>query len=196
MDMIEKVRSTLGTYDGNDVRALLKADHDVLRELAQQLADAGSSPQRRSLLGKLKPLLVAHSRAEEQSVYVPLTQVRDSPDARLAGSEGAVEHFLADTVLARLDAAHDASTDMWRAHAKVLHEMLEHHIKEEESDVFEALGEHFSADERSAMAANFARLRDERLAAETGSTRKGNGQAARKPRAASDAGRVRRTHAA
>lgn len=34
----------------------------------------------------------------------------------------------------------DASTDMWKAHAKVLHELLEHHIKEEEDQLFEERG--------------------------------------------------------
>jgi hemerythrin superfamily protein len=196
MDIAEKVRSTLGTYNGDDVRALLKADHEIVRELAQQLADAVSSPQRRSVLGKLKPLLTAHARAEEQAVYVPLTRVKDSPDSRLVGSEGAVEHFLVDTLLTTLDAARDASTDMWRAHAKVLHEMLEHHIKEEEGEVFEELGEHFTAEERAAMAVDFARLRDERLAAETAGLAKGNGKAQRKPRTKGDVGRVRRAQAA
>ena len=47
------------------------------------------------------------------------------------------------------------SSDMWRAHAKVLHEALEHHIKEEEGKMFEEIGEHFSDEEREAMAARF-----------------------------------------
>ena len=44
---------------------------------------------------------------------------------------------------------------MWKAHAKVLHEALEHHIKEEENALFEELGEHFSDAEREMMAAQF-----------------------------------------
>lgn len=192
MDVVEKVRSTLGTYSGADVRALLKADHETIRELAKALADAKSGPQRRSLLARLKPLLTAHARAEEQAVYVPLTRLEASPDSRLVGSEGAVEHFLVDIVLEKLDAARDATTDMWRAHATVLQELLEHHVKEEESELFEELGEHFTADEREAMAVQFATLRDERLTAETAprrSSSRGNG-------ARRDVGRVRRAHAA
>lgn len=192
MDVVEKVRSTLGTYSGNDVRALLKADHEMVQELAKQLAEAKSGPQRRSLLGQLKPLLTAHARAEEQSVYVPLTELKESPDSRLMGSEGAVEHFLVDTILGKLDAARDATSDMWRAHATVLQELLEHHIKEEEGEMFEELGEHFSAEEREAMAVQFATLRDERLAEETAPKR----AAARGNGARRDVGRVRREHAA
>ncbi|MFO1397719.1 MAG: hemerythrin domain-containing protein [Burkholderiales bacterium] len=192
MDVVEKVRTTLGTYSDTDVRALLKADHETVQELAEALAEAKSGPQRRSLLAQLKPLITAHARAEEQAVYVPLTQVKDSPDSRLMGSEGAVEHFLVDTLLEKLDAARDATSDMWRAHATVLQELLEHHIKEEESEMFEELGEHFTADEREAMAVQFATLRDERLASETSPRRsasRGNG-------ARRDVGRVRRAQAA
>ena len=90
MDVLEKVRSTLGAYNATDVRALLQADHQEIRRLAKDLADATTSPRRRSLLKQLKPLLVAHSRAEESAVYVPLTELRSSPDSRLAASEGAV----------------------------------------------------------------------------------------------------------
>lgn len=197
MDVVEKVRSTLGTYNGNDVRALLKADHETVQELAKALAEATSAPQRRSLLAKLKPLVTAHARAEEQTVYIPLTKLKDSPESRLMGSEGAVEHFLVDMLLEKLEAARDASTDMWRAHAQVLQEMLEHHVKEEESEMFEEIGEHFSAEEREAMAAQFATLRDERLAAETAPKQgsRGRGGNARSS-SRGDVGRVRRAHAA
>lgn len=192
MDVVEKVRSTLGTYSDTDVRALLKADHETVQDLAKQLAEAKNGPQRRSLLAQLKPLVTAHARAEEQAVYVPLTRLKDSPDSRLMGSEGAVEHFLVDMILEKLDAARDATSDMWRAHATVLQELLEHHVKEEESEMFEELGEHFGAEDREAMAVQFATLRDERLAAETSPKRasaRGNG-------ARRDVGRVRRAQAA
>lgn len=163
MDVMERVRSTLGTYAENDVRSLLKADHDTLRDLTKELADAASAPARRSIVARLKPLLTAHSRAEEQSVYVPLTMVSGSPDSRMAGNEGAVEHSLADIVLGRLADTQDASTDIWKAHAKVLHELLNHHIDEEEKQVFEELGEHFSDEEREQMAVQFSAIKDAHL---------------------------------
>lgn len=164
MDVLEKVRSTLGTYTGDDVRSMLKQDHEVILDLAKELAETTSGARRRTLVTQLKPLLVAHSRAEEQAVYVPLTQLADSPDSRLAGSEGAVEHSLVDILLGRLVDTKDASTDMWRAHAKVLHESLDHHIKEEEGAMFEELGEHFSEQERASMGARFEQRRAELLA--------------------------------
>jgi hemerythrin superfamily protein len=172
MDVVERVRSTLGTYDDGDIRGLLQADHESIRELAKSLAEAPSAPARRSLVAKLKPVLRAHSRAEEKAVYFPLTQITDSPDSRMAGNEGAVEHSLVDVLLTRLADTKDASTDIWKAHAQVLHEMLEHHIKEEEGEMFEELGEHFSDEERQTMAKNFVVEREALLLADTRARRK------------------------
>lgn len=165
MDVVEKVRSTIGAYADSDVRAQLKADHKLIRELAKELEEARTSSSRRSALNRLKAFLTAHARAEEQAVYVPLTRLKDSPDSRMAGNEGAVEHSLADLLVGRLASTKDASTEMWRAHAKVLREMLEHHIAEEESDVFEELGEHFDDEDRVAMAKDFVTRKDRHLRA-------------------------------
>ncbi len=171
MNVFEKVRSTLGAYPETDVRGLLQADHVRIRELAKELAETESVPRRKALLRDLKPLLVTHSRSEEASVYTPMMGLRKSPDSRAAANEGMVEHNLADIVLNRLAETPDVTTDMWKAHAKVLHEALEHHIKEEEGALFEELGEHFTDPEREDMAIQFAQGK-EKLRAELGD---GNG---------------------
>ena len=66
----------------------------------------------------------------------------------------------------------DASTDMWKAHAKVLHEALEHHISEEESDVFHDLGKLYSEEERAKMGREFVTGRNKLLEAKLPSKRK------------------------
>jgi len=155
MSVFEKMRSTLGTYSDTDVRSLLHEDHEKIRTLAKELAETDSAARRKSIVRELKPFLTVHSRSEEAAVYTPLMELKSSPDSRLAGNEGFVEHNLADIVMERLAATADASSDMWRAHAKVIHDLLEHHIKEEESELFEELGEHFTDEEREAMGAQF-----------------------------------------
>ena len=47
----------------------------------------------------------------------------------------------------------------------MLHELLEHHIEEEESDIFAVLGDNFDRDELEAMGAQFKRLKAEVLRA-------------------------------
>jgi hypothetical protein len=44
MSVIEKV-PRLGTYSDTDVRALLHADHEVIRDLAKERAEAQSAAQ-------------------------------------------------------------------------------------------------------------------------------------------------------
>src|SRR4051794_29251533 len=174
MSVLEKVRTTLGTYGDTDIRAVLKEDHKRIRELAKDLAEADSAPRRKALVRELKPFLTAHARSEEAAVYTPMMQLRKSEDSREAGNEGMVEHNLVDIVLERLSSTPDASADLWKAHAKVLHELLEHHIKEEESDVFEELGEHFDDTQREAMAVKFVQGRDKLLKQKTSARKSTN----------------------
>jgi len=156
MSVLERVKVTLGTYSDADVRSLLHSDHKKIRELAKELAETQSSARRRTLVRELQPLLVAHSRSEEATVYAPLMELRGSPDSRSAGNEGMVEHNLADIVLGRLANTSDTSSDMWKAHAKVLHESLEHHIKEEETSMFVKARRIFDRSELEALGRRMA----------------------------------------
>jgi hemerythrin superfamily protein len=168
MSVVEKVKSYVGAYSTTDVRSLLHADHERINALAEQIASDESKPKRVRAFDRLKPLLTAHARAEEQAVYIPLTNLRGSPDSRADGNEGFVEHSLVDVLLERLSKSDLASTDAWKAHAQVLKEMLEHHVKEEERGIFEELGEHFTDEQRDAMGADFLARKEEVLSPDGG----------------------------
>lgn len=141
------------TMSDQDVRALLTKDHEEALELAKKITETDSVTTRKSLLEKLKPALVAHSRAEEKQVYDPLIGLKDK-DSNSIGNEGYVEHHLVDELLESLHKG-DASTQRWEAQAKVLHEMLEHHIKEEQSEMYADLGANFDADQLEEMGKKF-----------------------------------------
>lgn len=155
MSVVEMMKSYIGTYSSTDIRSLLHADHEVIRELTEQMSSDDSKPKRIRAFNQLKPLLTAHSRAEEEAVYVALVKLRGSPEARAYGNEGAVEHSLVDVLMERLSKTEVAATDAWKAYAQVLRELLDHHIKEEERGIFEELGKHFSDEQRDAMGADF-----------------------------------------
>jgi len=166
MSLVNKVKSlgARATMNENDVRALLAKDHEEAKKLAKQMHETASATRRMALLGKLKPALTAHSRAEEKVVYDTLLRVRASDESHELGDEGYVEHSLVDELLLTLSSTR-ASTERWKATAKVLHEMLEHHIEEEESDIFALLGDHLDRDQLQAMGAQFTRLKSEVLRA-------------------------------
>jgi|KBSSwiStaDraftv2_1062776.scaffolds.fasta_scaffold754428_2 hemerythrin-like domain-containing protein len=155
MSVMEKVKTYVGVYSDNDVRSLLKHEHEEIKALTKVMASDESKPTRTAAFERLKPFLTAHARAEELAVYNPLIAVKGSPDSHAMGNEGFVEHSLVDVLMERLGKTDLAGTDAWKAHAKVLKELLEHHIKEEEGEMFEELGEHFSEEQRAAMGADF-----------------------------------------
>jgi hypothetical protein len=163
MDVIDTVRNTLSVYADNDVRALLVSDHEAICDLAQRLVDATTAAGRHAIIERLRPLLTAHARAEE-TVYAALTKVEASPAPRVAGYEGGIEHHLVDVALAGLAARIDAPADLWTAHARVLHDLVDRHICDEENKTFEEVGERFSIEEREALAADFERRRQTLLA--------------------------------
>jgi hemerythrin-like domain-containing protein len=153
--MQEEILWKFDGYATTEIRGVLREDHQHIRELASELAATDSAARRKVILDELKPLLISHARAEEAAVYVALMGLENAPDARLAGAQGTVEHHMADLVIERLVYTPDTDSDMWRAHAKVLHESLERHICEEEVVLFDVLGEHFSEGELEAMARQF-----------------------------------------
>ena len=155
MSVVEMMKSYMGSYSATDIRSLLHAYHEEISALTEQMSGDESKAKRIRAFNRLKPFLTAHARSEEQAVYVALVKLRVSPEARAYGNEGAVEHSLVDVLMERLSKTEVAATDAWKAHAQVLRELLDHHIKEEERGIFEELGEHFSDEQRDAMGRDF-----------------------------------------
>ena len=155
MSVIETIKSYLATDTSEDIRAALHDDHVRIRELATEMSEAKTASRRIASFEALKPLLTAHARTEERVVYEALVKVRGSAESHDLGNEGFVEHSLVDVLLERLGKTSLAGTDAWKAHAIVLKELLDHHVKEEESEIFNALGEHFGEETLAAMATEF-----------------------------------------
>ena len=152
MSILEKAKTYVGVYADTDIRGKLKTDHEAIRDLAKGACEESTPAKRTESFKLLKPFLTAHARAEEAVVYTALVKKRRSPDSRDYGNEGFVEHGVVDDLMAQIAATRPAGSDMWKARAKVLFEMLKHHIDEEEKNIFEELGEHFDDAQRAKMA--------------------------------------------
>jgi hemerythrin-like domain-containing protein len=133
-----------------DLLDTLKEEHEEVSALLKKLVDGESASERKSLLKQIKSALVPHVRAEEKVLYDAVIAVKDK-DAQQDGEEGYIEHSLADKTLKDLEKISNAMSPEFGAAAKVLKELVEHHIKEEESNVWSDAREHFSADERKLM---------------------------------------------
>jgi len=133
-----------------DILATLKKEHDEVKVLLRNLQNAESSAQRHGLVRQLAAALVPHSVAEEKVVYEAMIALSD-PQPQMDGYEGVLEHKWAAKTLEKLAAMEDATSAEHKATAKVLKELVEHHIKEEEHNIWGDVRKYCSNDDRSRM---------------------------------------------
>jgi hemerythrin superfamily protein len=133
-----------------DILDTLAEEHEVVAALLKDLVDGKSSAQRASTLKQIKKNLLPHARAEEAVLYTALIRVK-SKDARTDGEEGFVEHSLVDALLKALSGMRDKMSPRFGATAKVLKEIVTHHVKEEESDLFSDARDNFPTEQRQKM---------------------------------------------
>jgi iron-sulfur cluster repair protein YtfE (RIC family) len=133
-----------------DLLDTLKEEHELVQDMLKRLVDSEKATERKALLKQIKANLVPHVRAEEKVLYDAVLALKDKT-ARQDGEEGYIEHSLADKTLARLEKITNALSPEFGAAAKVLKELVEHHVKEEESNVWSDARENFSSDQRKLM---------------------------------------------
>ena len=144
-----------------DALALLKEDHARVKKLLEE----GESTTERGvktrdqLFDRLKSELEIHERIEEEVLYPAL---KSHPKARELALEGYEEHHVVDTILAELEQT-DPSDEQWGAKFKVAKENLEHHIEEEETEMFPKAREAFSRDELEQMGARMTEIKQAAL---------------------------------
>lgn len=133
-----------------DLLDTLKEEHEMVQQLLAKLVESDKAAERRSVLRQIKTDLVPHLRAEQKVLYDALIAGRDK-DARQDGEEGYIEHSLAQKMLAQLEKIDNPISSEFGATAKVLKDLVEHHVREEESNVWSDARDHFSSDERKLM---------------------------------------------
>ena len=136
--------------EDRDILDTLKQEHDEVKALLSKLQDAEGASERKSLVKQIKQALVPHTKAEQKVVYDAVIAVRDKK-LQTDGEEGYIEHDLASKTLQQLDKCASATSPEHRALAKVLKELVEHHIQEEEKNIWDDVEEHFSDEEREQM---------------------------------------------
>jgi hemerythrin superfamily protein len=117
-----------------DLYGLLKEDHEKVKSLFEELEKTGDKAvkKREELFSRLKTELTIHANAEEKFYYPRLKDEKESRDTTLEAFE---EHKVAKRLLKELEAM-PKEGDEWAAKLKVLMENVEHHIKEEENELF------------------------------------------------------------
>lgn len=120
-----------------DAIAVLKEDHDRVRELLGQLEETTErgATRRETLLAKIEQELKVHTRIEEEIFYPAFREAARKQDDRELYYEAIEEHHVVDLVLPEIKET-ETDSDEFGAKAKVLKDLVEHHAEEEESEMF------------------------------------------------------------
>ena len=138
----------------DDILDTLKEEHEEVAALLDKLVESGRAPERRSLVAQIRTALVPHVKAEQKVVYDAIIALRDK-DAKIDGHEGYIEHELASRTLDHLAKMENAASPEHKAAAKVLRELVKHHVEEEERNVWKDVKENFSDGDRTQMNRDF-----------------------------------------
>jgi hypothetical protein len=119
-----------------DALTLLKTDHDKVKRLLDELESTTERgvKTREELFATIKGELTLHEVIEEEIFYPELKAHPKAADIVLEAFE---EHHVVDLLMGELEAL-DVSDETWGAKALVMKENIEHHIGEEEGDMFTA----------------------------------------------------------
>ena len=141
---------------------LLKDDHAEVNDLLEQMCDTTerAAKKRQLLFEKMKAALTAHSHAEDATFYQPLLKDGDDPDALL---EAEVEHQVVERLLMDIEQT-DAADEKWLAKVTVLSELVQHHVKEEESEIYKLARKTFDRKELDAMGERFEQAKEQEMA--------------------------------
>ena len=114
---------------------LLKEDHQKVSGIFQQIEPTTENAvkTRQDLFAKLKEELDIHAHIEETIFYPAIKQEAETREIVLEGFE---EHAVVKTLLGELEEG-EVTSEEWTAKLKVLQENVEHHVEEEEGEMFQ-----------------------------------------------------------
>lgn len=118
-----------------DAISLLKADHRKVESLFSRLSSAQDAKRREQLLDQIKQELEVHTAIEEDIFYPAFKEAAAKKEDRRMFHEAVEEHHAVDVVLPDVQRA-DPASESFAGRAKVLKEIVEHHVEEEESEMF------------------------------------------------------------
>jgi len=141
----------------NPAVALLKEDHDRVKELFDRFEAARTRPAKPKIVRAALAELKVHAAIEEELFYPAVRK----PVGKEIMNEADEEHHVAKLLIAELDAM-DGSESHFDAKFQVLAENVRHHIEEEEGEMlpkaqkvkldFEALAEKMTARKEKLLA--------------------------------------------
>jgi len=116
---------------------LLKTDHEKVKGILNQLSESTDRAlkKRADLLDKLELEITIHTQLEEQILYPAFKEAGGKEQDEMY-YEAKEEHRTVDSLVLPDLKSTDPSTPEFAGRVKVVKELLEHHIEEEETEMF------------------------------------------------------------
>ena len=140
-----------------DAIALLKEDHRAVEKLFKDFESAKGEGRKEKLARQICLELTVHTKIEEE-IFYPGCEGKIEEDML---KEAKVEHDSAKLLMAEIEGGSGQSDDFFDAKVQVLSEQIEHHVEEEETELFKevrkadidlkALGEQLAARKRELL---------------------------------------------
>ncbi len=142
-----------------DVYKLLHEDHEKVKSIFGELEETTERAlkKREHLFSELKTELTIHASAEEKFVYPLLKEAKETHELSLEAVE---EHAVVKRLLKELE-RDDKGTEEWAAKLKVLKENVEHHVEEEEDELFKKAKKVIDADLAEQLATEIEAYKEE-----------------------------------
>lgn len=142
---------------------LLRADHDRVRELFRSYPEEGEggAARKREIVGELIRELTVHTRIEEEIFYPAVLDRREKKPEKIV-RESFEEHKIVETLLEEISGTGPADKQ-FDAKVTVLKEMVEHHAREEEDELFPEAERLFSSAELDEIGAQMEDRKEEIL---------------------------------
>jgi len=118
-----------------DAIALLKSDHAEVHAWFEEYEGLGDTANaaKSKLVAKICKALTVHTQIEEEIFYPAVFKTTDELEDMV--EEAVVEHASAKDLIAQLEGM-DPEDDLYDAKVKVLGELIDHHVEEEEEEMF------------------------------------------------------------
>ncbi len=142
-----------------DALDLLKDDHRRVEKLLAEMDETSESDaaKREDLFRRFTAEMQTHEIIEEEILYPAL---KDHPKAKEVVLEGYEEHHVVDTIMNELNEV-PFDHETWGAKFSVMKENIEHHIEEEEEEMFEKAEDIFDSEELDRLGARMQQRKDE-----------------------------------
>jgi len=131
--------------------SLLKTDHDTVQKMFDKVK---ASPNRdhKETFKKIKLELDTHAHIEE-TIFYPHLMKKGDKELKKIVREGLQEHAQVKMFLRSLSRMTNGKSENFKAKLQVLMEDVEHHVKEEENDMFPLVEDQIPSEKLEALGA-------------------------------------------